>query len=109
MRVKKGIPVLKRRHSQLAQKLFDYSIIYDLCNEQHLHSTLYLVCSFLWRYCQNQAQAASFWRFLCHTQLDTHTHTQSPERVIGRRRDRYLYKIKQTQDTNIHAVSGIRP
>jgi hypothetical protein len=58
-------------------------------------------------------------RFLEHTQLNTYTHihahtyTHTPGRPLlnewsACRRGRYLHTTQQTQQTNIHAFSGIR-
>jgi hypothetical protein len=46
-----------------------------------------------------------------HTHTHTHTHTHgrtSLNERSARCRGRYLHKTQQTQDTNIHALSGIR-
>jgi len=48
-----------------------------------------------------------------HTHTHTHTHTDTPGRnpmnqLSARRRGRYLHNTQQTQETNIHALSGIR-
>jgi hypothetical protein len=43
------------------------------------------------------------------SQLDTHTHGRTPlNEWSARRRGRYLHNTQQTQETNIHAFSGIR-
>ena len=40
---------------------------------------------------------------------DTHTHSHTPlNKWSTRRRDRYLHNTQQTQETNIHSLSGIR-
>jgi hypothetical protein len=66
---------------------------------------------FLWYKSPNRAQAASFLRFLDQTWLHTHTHTygNTPlnERSV-RLTDRYLHNTERTQETNIHALRGIR-
>jgi hypothetical protein len=54
-----------------------------------------------------------FFVFLDHTQLDTQTHTYASGRTplndrSARRIGRYLRNKQQTQETNIHALSGIR-
>ena len=68
-------------------------------------------CVFLRLNSPIRAQTASFFTFLYHTQLDTHTHAH-PVGLIwkksARRRGRYLYNRQQTQQTNIYALSGIR-
>jgi len=49
--------------------------------------------------------------FLDDTKLETHTHTPGTTPVnewAVRRRGSYLHKTQQTQDTNIHALTGIR-
>jgi hypothetical protein len=67
----------------------------------------------------------SFSRFLDHAQLDTHTHTHArthtqslclslflcrttPNEKSAHFRARYLNNWQRTQDTNTHALSGIR-
>jgi hypothetical protein len=48
-------------------------------------------------------------RFIDHSQLDTHTHGWTPlNEWSAHRRDRCLHNTQRTQDTNIHALSGIR-
>jgi hypothetical protein len=47
--------------------------------------------------------------FLDHTQLDTYIRGRTPlNQWSARRRGRYLRNTQQTEETNIHALSGIR-
>jgi hypothetical protein len=56
---------------------------------------------------------AALLRFLHNTILHTHTHTHTqPGRtpakdLSARRRGRFLHNTQQTQETDIHALSGI--
>jgi len=48
-----------------------------------------------------------------HTHTQTHKHTHTPDRTplnqgTARRWGRYLHVMRQTQQTNIHTLSGIR-
>jgi hypothetical protein len=49
-----------------------------------------------------------FEAYKSHTMRHTHTRYDPSERVIIRRRGHYLHNSYQTQETNIHALSGIR-
>ena len=46
--------------------------------------------------------------FYTHTHTHTHTHRTALNEWSARRRGRYLHNIQQTQQTNIHALSGIQ-
>ena len=61
----------------------------------------------LWCNSPTRAQAASFFRFLDHTQLNTCGMT-SFKKWSARRRCRYLHNTQQTQETNIHVLSGLK-
>jgi hypothetical protein len=55
------------------------------------------------------AQTASLLRFIDHAQLDAHTPSGTPlNGLSARRRGRYLHNTQQTQQTKLHALSGIR-
>jgi hypothetical protein len=60
---------------------------------------------FLWRSRQTRAFAASLLRFLDHTQSHTPGRTP-PNEQSARRRVHNLHSTQQTQETNIHALSG---
>ena len=65
--------------------------------------------SFLWRNNPARAQAASLLRGFSHTQLDTHTSVWTPLNTLPNHRSgRYLHNTQQTQQMNIHALSGFR-
>ena len=57
----------------------------------------------------NMGLHSSLLMFLDHVQLDTHTPGRSPlNKWSARRRVRYLHNTQQMQETNIHALHGIR-
>jgi hypothetical protein len=97
---------------------FIISIIYFVTVSSPYQPVIHLCCQridlpSLWRNSPTRTYAASLYRFLNHTQLDTHTHTHRAGRTpldewSARRRGRYPHNTQQTQQKNLHALSEIR-
>ena len=71
---------------------------------------MYPALLFPWRNSQTVDQAASLLKFLDHTHTHTHTHTHGrthPNGSSALRRGHCLHHTEQTQQTNIHVLSGI--
>jgi hypothetical protein len=70
---------------------------------QHILTVLIF---FLWRYIQTRAYTASLFVYSDHTQLETQNQHDSSTRVISS--SKRPLPAQQTQQTNIHALGGIR-
>ena len=89
----------------------------------HIHSSLFLSLSYTLTFTRAHSHTHSLTRAHTqvhshsHTHSHTHTHTHTRKQASGktrlnewsaRRRGQYLHQTRQTLETNIHTLSGIR-